>query len=91
MHITRYRYTNKSCKRKTATTHIGVCTYNKWTTPKDGTIFKKALKTKNFMKRNFNKIFKDKIINKLFYKNNPSVCQRKTKQNSVAKIITNTL
>jgi hypothetical protein len=42
------------------------------------------------MKRNFNNMFKDKIINK-FYINNPSVCQRKTKQNSVAKIIINTV
>jgi hypothetical protein len=43
------------------------------------------------MKRNFNNIFKDKIINKLFYVNNSSVCHRKNKQNSVAKIIINTV
>jgi hypothetical protein len=29
------------------------------------------------MKRNFNNIFKDKIINKLFYINNPSVSEEK--------------
>jgi hypothetical protein len=51
--------------------------------------FKKALKMKNFMIRNFNNIFMDKIINKLFYINNPSVSEKK--QNSVAKIIINTV
>jgi hypothetical protein len=52
---------------------------------------KNALKTKNIMKRNFNNIFKDKILNKLFCMNGPSVCQRKTRQNGVAKIINNTV
>jgi hypothetical protein len=51
--------------------------------------FNKALKMKNFMKQNFNKIFKDKIINISFYINNPSVSEEK--QNSVDKIIINTV
>jgi hypothetical protein len=53
MHITRYRYKNdKRCKRKTATTHIGVRTYNKWTTPKEGTILK-SFKDEKFYETKF--------------------------------------
>jgi hypothetical protein len=37
----RGKYKYKRCKRKKATTHIGVRTYNMWTTPKEGTILKK--------------------------------------------------
>jgi hypothetical protein len=32
---------------------------------------------RHFLKPNFNNIFKDKIINKLFYINNPSVSLKK--------------